>query len=109
MVPSVRSRTTLTWPSGAPLARAAAVNPLVITKGLRSARSASMNRQNRGAGAAQRNIPFSLGVLLVALLQCLPVACRRADPKPDPAVGRRIADEFLARLRAGQTDTAWQS
>lgn len=38
----------------------------------------------------------------------LPLGCR-SDPQPDPTVGRRIADEFLARLRAGQTDAAWQS
>jgi hypothetical protein len=33
----------------------------------------------------------------------------RAPPPAEPAIGRRVADAFLAQLRAGQFDAAWQS
>lgn len=47
--------------------------------------------------------------LLPVLLAASLTSCNHRQPPADPAVGQRVADAFLAQLRAGQVDQAWQS
>ena len=50
----------------------------------------------------------SLPVLVLLSIASL-TGCGHVPPPADPAVGRRVADAFLAQIRAGQLDAAWQS
>jgi len=49
----------------------------------------------------------TLRVLLVAT--AVLAGCGRSQRPAEPAVGQRVADAFLAQVRAGQLDAAWQS
>ena len=50
-------------------------------------------------------------VVLVSLMVAAVTlaGCNRNPPAAEPAVGQRVADTFLAQVRAGQLDAAWQS
>lgn len=51
----------------------------------------------------------SRACLLGALAVTLSGACHRAPPPADAATTQRETDTFLAKLRAGQYDAAWES
>ncbi len=46
----------------------------------------------------------------VAFLLALAVmGCSRSQPVADSAVGRKVADEFVAQILAGKLESAWES
>src|SRR5262245_27653987 len=54
--------------------------------------------------------PIQRTALLSVLFSIGGIAgCSRGQPPADAAIGQRVADAFLAQVRAGLLDAAWQS